>query len=735
MFGSNGSNAVIRWNTEMDNIGNKDLANGIETMLEYDTWYNVKIAFDYVNSEVRYYLNGKETAKAQKAPFATSSIGMYRVEDPNSATAENAPLAPAVDDVKLERIYVEKPVNTGTFSVTDTVPETGVIMKDNFEGLTSMSELPVKNGGIYYGGMSADIGNDENNRYIATRWNNVYLAYELCKNTGKVSDIGEGKLAMQYDVRVNKADFKLDAGDVNKLYMTTYPHNGWNEDSKTQRNYFTTVVYDEEQPYVCYSTVANAGGATALNEDGKNKVNITFDEWHTVKTVVDYETSTVSYYVDDKLAHEFEVLGTQFGAFAFDVMQLTRTNTKNDYYVVDGAKKAVTIDIDNLKIERLAAAIDASKPAKIGMVVVNDNLPESGVIMQDDFQSYEDNTKWVSGELSSRVSGNTYPWHYCGGDIVSKGTNKVLQMRWTQSTAYYMGDHIPNAVVDSGKYKVEYKLYVPKMDVGENDSANPEKGNVHMMCIATFKDDDTRSYHEAIVYHPTNPYIVFPGVLNSYVNTSASDEGAVIKNIEHDKWYTVSHVVDFNANKVTYYLDNNEISSYTFPAARRGNVALKDLAFNYVHRINGKEISGSEDNYYTDAEKNQKAVDICIDNVIIERLDVTGETGTAPLLYDRGDEFDASMIEYFTGEDMYDVEFKAPSAKVGSAVRVVVAAYADGKLQGITSEPIAELVKGENSTMVTLGEGFIDCDTIKVFVVEEYSSMRPIVKSTVYTTK
>ena len=165
-------------------------------------------------------------------------------------------------------------------------------------------------------------------------------------------------------------------------------------------------------------------------------------------------------------------------------------------------------------------------------------------------------------------------------------------------------------------------------------------------------------------------------------------------------------------------------------------MSFRELVFDRAHILNGTQIPGATDAYYTGEDGiANRAVDICIDNVIVERIDAAAETGSAPVILDRGTDFDPSQMEWFTGEDNYDVEFTAPSAYVGESARVIVAAYSKGKLQGIASKKITSMKKGKNTVSLIFGEDFIGTDTLRVFVISEYSAMHPIVPSNIYSMK
>ena len=604
---------------------------------------------------------------------------------------------------------------------TDSEPDTGIIFYDDFEDYAGMESAEAKAAAKanWNYGVGGDILTEDGNTFLS----NPYVYYQL-----PYAKITSKRMSYEYDVFVPS---DLDAGKG--VYSVVY--SGDEAGSWQPAHYVWSVLKTDDGAIIYWGDADNYGAMPRPATDyTPASNNISTDEWHKVGVIFDYSAQTMDFYLDGKKVAE-HIRNSVFNA------PVSRTGFK--YFGIIRAAADSVVKIDNVKFEKLAEYVDPTKPEKIGKYVANGTLPDNGVIAQDDFESYN-NADWISGAASSIQGKGSIEnvWHYTGGDIVSDGPNKSVQFRWGGNVvAYYMNDHITDGVIDSGKLKIEYKVMIKKMDLGSNTtSANPENGDKHFVYVSTWSSNTDKAFHTTVMYHPTNPYIVFPGKLNQYVANQESDEGAVKVPVEHGKWYTVTQIVDYvngESGTSTYYLDGNEVSRYSFNGVNAYDImSFRELVFDRAHILNGAQIPGATDEYYTGEDgKANRAVDICIDNVIVERIDAAAEKGSAPVILDRGTDFDPSQMEWFTGEDNYDVEFTAPSAYVGESARVIVAAYSKGKLQGITSEKITSMKKGKNTVSLIFGENFIGTDTLRVFVISEYSAMHPIVSSNIYSMK
>ena len=602
---------------------------------------------------------------------------------------------------------------------TDSEPDTGVIFYDDFEDYAGMESAEAKAAAKanWNYGVGGDILTEDGNTFLS----NPYVYYQL-----PYAKITSKRMNYEYDVFVPS-----DLGTGKGVYSVVY--SGDDAGSWQPAHYVWSVLKTDDGAVVYWGDAENYGAMPKPAADyTPASNNISTDEWHKVGVIFDYSSQTMDFYLDGEKVAE-HTRNSYFGA------PVSRAGFK--YFGILRAAADSVVKIDNVKFEKLAEYVDPTKPEKIGKYVANGTLPDNGVIAQDDFESYN-NADWISGAASSRTDKGSIEnvWHYTGGDIVNDGPNKSVQLRWGGNVlAYYMNDHITDGIIDSGKLKIEYKVMIKKMDLGSDvTSANPENADKHFVYMTTWGSNTDKAYHATIVYHPTNPYIIFPGKLNQYVANQEEAENATIMPVEQDKWYTVTQLVDYangTSGTSTYYLDGTEVSKYTFSGANAYNImSFRDLVFSRIHSLNGVQVPGADDAYYTGEDgKANKAVDICVDNVIVERIDAAAETGTAPVILDRGTDFDPSQMEWFTGEDAYDVEFSAPSAYVGESARVIVAAYYKGKLQGITSEKIASMAKGKNTVSTIFGEDFIGADTLRVFVISEYSAMHPIVPSNIYS--
>lgn len=326
--------------------------------IDCDKWYNLAVMVDYDKKTRSYYLDDNLVATVKNAiNINFSSFGFVTL-----TTSAN------FDNLKVER-FASDPVDPETFNsytVTDSVPEIGLIMKDNFSDRTTVGDNDWK--GMYYGSLG-DIANEEGNKFLRTKapYNvEPYFAYVLHNHVAG-AEISTGRLSMTYKVRVNKSTNEQAADATNALYLMSWSKAGWAGDNSS-RNYYNAVMYDNNKPYILWSTYANDGGITSSDEDGNNKMEIEFGTWNTVNVVVDYDNKIVEQFVNGDLKKSISVNDDTIKKFGIGVMTIGRKsagNAENDEF---------NIDVDDLRIERLTAVVPDTVIKKDGTAITSNDV-------------------------------------------------------------------------------------------------------------------------------------------------------------------------------------------------------------------------------------------------------------------------------------------------------------------------------------------------------------------------
>ncbi len=319
-----------------------------------ENWANIKIKVDFSEGSVEYYVDNIKVGgwNGNVNCYALSNyIGFINTAPTNKYLY--------LDNFKIERFKKTiEPEKQSSYSINGTVPATGLIMKETFDGISETKELSKANGGIFYGGITADIVNVESNKHIKVTGNNAYLAYELCKHLTTQEDISSGQLALSYKVMVPKCDEEMTSGKQNLLAMCVQSHAGWWGDATTATNgraYLNSVCYGNTNPYVQYATTISGGGFVSDDTSADVKVtkNIAFDTWYTIKVVIDYDNNVVKQYLDNECVCTVNYADSNENKLKFDVMQLTKRKDDNE-------NSNFGICMDDWRIERLDTTTVAS---------------------------------------------------------------------------------------------------------------------------------------------------------------------------------------------------------------------------------------------------------------------------------------------------------------------------------------------------------------------------------------
>ena len=329
-----------------------------------DVWHNIKVRVDFENKTIDYYLDGNLAAShsgndTNSAPTSECTLTGYVGLCQTEATYTY------VDNVKFEKMqsFVD-PESVGSYTVNGSVPETGIIAKDNFDNYENSD---------WTGGKLRSISNPDNvwhytpgdilpsgsdgNKYLNMRWTSN-TAYYLTDHNLPGAVINTGKLKIEYKVNVrqmNVSDNTLanpENGDRQVLYVSNWGPNG--------KMYLNTVVYSPEKPFMVFSkTLNNHSAANETDTDAPTVKKIfDFETWNTVTMIIDYENGTVCQYFNGEFVTSFAVNPTNAN-IEFYEFDLCRSHSKNgqeisgaaDVYYPNGER--VDIRIDDVRIERL----------------------------------------------------------------------------------------------------------------------------------------------------------------------------------------------------------------------------------------------------------------------------------------------------------------------------------------------------------------------------------------------
>ncbi len=329
-----------------------------------DVWHNIKVRVDFENKTIDYYLDGNLAAShsgndTNSAPTSECTLTGYVGLCQTEATYTY------VDNVKFEKMqsFVD-PESVGSYTVNGSVPETGIIAKDNFDNYENSD---------WTGGKLRSISNPDNvwhytpgdilpsgsdgNKYLNMRWTSN-TAYYLTDHNLPGAVINTGKLKIEYKVNVrqmNVSDNTLanpENGDRQVLYVANWGPNG--------KMYLNTVVYSPEKPFMAFSkTLNNHSAANETDTDAPTvKKTFDFETWNTVTMIIDYENGTVCQYFNGEFVTSFAVNPTNAN-IEFYEFDLCRSHSKNgqeisgaaDVYYPNGER--VDIRIDDVRIERL----------------------------------------------------------------------------------------------------------------------------------------------------------------------------------------------------------------------------------------------------------------------------------------------------------------------------------------------------------------------------------------------
>lgn len=280
---------------------------------------------------------------------------------------------------------------SAVFSDDEQIPEVGVLIDYDMEGWSSPSDMIFsrgKGGKLYF--VSGEFGNSDGNQYWkpAVDYNELKYALRDISNKENTEVIDTGKLKIEYDVRVPKGEDMAD-DQSSTLYLYTMNYSGYHKGQSNGRAYMHSISYQNDCPKLILGVNDVGWAAPKAAPDGSNVVDLNFDEWYTVTTIVDYDLCEVNYYLNGSFVNHYagdaKSVKTQF---AFYYGGFTQGGTSNN-----------VANIDNLLIERLGDGVLAGTIGEVGRNTVSvefSSTVDTGIELNP-----EDYTINILGEDSS----------------------------------------------------------------------------------------------------------------------------------------------------------------------------------------------------------------------------------------------------------------------------------------------------------------------------------------------
>lgn len=247
---------------------------------------------------------------------------------------------------------------SAVFSDDEQIPEVGVLIDYDMEGWSNPSDMIFsrgKGGKLYSAG--GEFGNSDGNQFWkpAVEYNELKYALRDISNKANTEVIDTGKLKFEYDVRVPKGEDMAD-NESSILYLQFMNYSGYHEGKNNGRAYMHSISYQNDCPKLILGVNDVGWAAPQPAPDGSNVVDLNFDEWYTVTTIIDYDLREVNYYLNGSLVNHYagdaKNVKTQFAFYCGGFTQ-------------GGTTKNVA-NIDNLLIERLGDGVLAGSVSEVG---------------------------------------------------------------------------------------------------------------------------------------------------------------------------------------------------------------------------------------------------------------------------------------------------------------------------------------------------------------------------------
>ncbi|HIT85401.1 MAG TPA: Ig-like domain-containing protein [Candidatus Ornithomonoglobus intestinigallinarum] len=328
-----------------------------------------------ISGEQKIYV-GSSAADAAEWDGETD-ISTYKYVNITSESVEPAPSTPTPSPT---------PTATATAAPTEAptpepspenVPDSGVVVFDDYEYLRTydwgnypnIAPMRKANGGIYQNvfRLKVDIGSDGHGKVLnsdTTISDAVGFYYSIKDHYGlsKEYNINEGRLIISSDWYVPGNMEYLNNGETASVYMTSYTSDGWAGTASDGRAHLYRIVVPSgaSQAQIYFNDQSNPAN-NVLTSSATNTVNLEFDKWYNVETVIDYDAGTVSYYVDGVWAAASNAVPDDvLKCFTMAYMQLAKSGKANST-----TENPVIFSMDNFKIEHDSPELEA-KISEVG---------------------------------------------------------------------------------------------------------------------------------------------------------------------------------------------------------------------------------------------------------------------------------------------------------------------------------------------------------------------------------
>lgn len=564
------------------------------------------------------------------------------------------------------------------------LPETGVVFADDFEGYTNGGVEPNNslktNWG--YSGNSMSLGEENGNKY-ASALNAYYYGSAQFPSGTKISS---GKLKIDVDVRITDS---MATGDGN--YIITYSQWGGANDDKL---YAWNAEKTDDGAKVYWSKGGHVG-AKPTAADANAVSDLTLNTWHTISIVVDYNEKTRSYYLDNN-----------------PVLTITDA-TRLNFIDLGICKSGNSANIDNVKIERLAP-----EP-------VDENL-----LLSEDFEDY----KFQGSQKYVRVGGSdsTNAYEKAAGDLfkskwnntdadLAKGNDGYMGYVNTDSTGnkyYYWGNKIDyvrptdKAVISSGKLELSFRTYIPA-DIPANQGVYLE---MHTNTNGWFMP--------FIAKRTADGVSIFCGTGDNCTNLYSPDkqQGTEIKTTVG--WHKLKAVFDFDERTIVYTIDDDTTVKHSDNAIGVDALSRCNLDWGFCVRMVDTKTENADTVY--DLIQNTK---IGVDDFVLRKIP-TQTVNTELKIINGASELDVAAI---TGTETLTVTFDAPAAVNGKKANVIIASYVGEELTGIVCDTDKTVKAGANSFDLKINDKFAGANTVKAFIFTNFDEMYPLTDAAVYT--
>lgn len=262
-------------------------------------------------------------------------------------------------------------------------------------------------------------------------------------------------------------------------------------------------------------------------------------------------------------------------------------------------------------------------------------LPEVGILFQDDMEGYTtvESARAANGGGWNRnlfqpvtINGNTMLSYAAElNNTVAKGNF------WSISEGGNIWGYGENMELNTGKMKFEYKVYIPEEGGTLQEG---EKYFYYLEVISAAGWNDPNGTKEQANLSSVELQVGAKPIIGFAEKSVVARHNDYTETIEFDTPYTVTTIVDYDAQEVSHYLDGVLKATYKDNSAVPVKQAYK---FNYFYPV--IQFSGMKQ---TDSK-------ICIDDVLVERMGGAGVVSAS--VGDKGENYvDVKFSDIISGE-------------------------------------------------------------------------------------